>query len=630
MGYLDRVYRRFESWIDPFAHRNDYQPPDRLIAYVWHYVRQAKWAFAAMLAYGFANAIIEASLFAFMGRVVDIMSGVEETGMRGAGWSGLWAANGLELAAMLAVVAIGRVLVIAWGALIEEQVIVPGFFTMMRWQSHKHIIAQSLTFFQNDLSGRLAQKVMQSGQATGDMMLSLLQIIWFIAVYSFTTLALLASLDLRLGALVALWIMLFAVIARHFIPRIRHHGRNTAEALSVTSGRLVDGYTNIKTVKLNAGSQAEERFVREAMLEQYSALKRFTRALASVRITLNLTSGLLIAAISVYSVNLWLEGTITQGQVAFTLAMVLRLNLLLNRLMGNLNGFFRAAGTAQNTMDTVARPIELVDAPDARPLQFRSGEIAVDRVTFDYDGGEKVIRDLSLTVHPGEKLGLVGPSGAGKSTLVDLMLRFYDPQSGVIRFDGQDIAHLTQDSLRMQFSLVQQETALFHRSVRENIAYGAPDATMAQVVSAAKKARAHEFIQRLSDARARTGYEARVGERGVKLSGGQRQRIAIARVFLKDAPILILDEATSQLDSEIEAAIQENLLELMKDKTVIAIAHRLSTIAAMDRLVVIDRGELVEEGSHPQLLAAEGLYARLWTRQSGGFIAAKDEFEAAQ
>jgi ATP-binding cassette, subfamily B, multidrug efflux pump len=630
MRLPDTIYRRFESWIDPFVRLNDYRPPDLLIPYTWYYVRQAKWAFAALLAYGFFNAIIEASLFTFVGRTVDIMSGIEEAGGRAEGWSGLWQAHGGELLFMLAVVAIGRALVVAWGALIEEQVIVPGFFTMMRWQSHKQIIAQSMTFFENDLSGRIAQKVMQSGQATGDMMIALLQVIWFVVVYSVTTLALLAALDIRLGVLVLVWIVLFAIIARHFIPQIRHQGRLTAEAAAVTSGRLVDGYTNIKTVKLNAGSQAEEKFIREAMEGQYASLKLFTRALAGVRISLNTVSGLMIAVISVFAVHLWLQGAVTQGQVAFTLAMVLRLNLLLGRLMGNLNGFFRAAGTAQNTMDMVSKPVDLVDSQDAKPLQIRKGEIEVDRVSFDYGGGDVVIRDLSLTVRPGEKIGLVGPSGAGKSTLVDLILRFYDPASGVIRFDGQDIRTLKQDSLRMQFSLVQQETALFHRSVRENIAYGDKHATMEEIVSAARKAKAHDFILQLSDSRGRRGYEARVGERGVKLSGGQRQRISIARVFLKNAPILILDEATSQLDSEIEAAIQENLLELMEAKTVIAIAHRLSTIAAMDRLVVMDGGIIAEQGTHRSLLAGNGLYARLWHRQSGGFIAEQDEFIAAK
>ena len=621
MSLLDPIYRRFEAFVDPFRPRPDYEPPDRLIGYVWYYVSQAKWAFVALLIFGFLNAIVEAALFTFVGRIVDIMAAAEESGLRDEGWSGLWRGYGRELALMLGVVAVGRAVVVAWGALIEEQVIVPGFFTMMRWQSHKHIIRQSLSFFQNDLSGRLTQKVMQAGQATGDMMISLLQIIWFIAVYAVTTMGLLLSLDWRLGLVVAVWIGLFILIAYTFIPRVRHHGKLVAEAGSVVSGRLVDGYTNITTVKLNARSQAEEAFVSGAMRDMYRELKQFTRKLSDVRITLSTTSGLMIGIIGILAVDLWLSNAITAGQVAFALAMTLRLNLLLGRLMGNLNGFFRAAGTAQNSMETIAQPILLRDAPDANPLELKEGRIEIDAVSFDYGTGENIIRDLTLTVKPGEKLGLVGPSGAGKSTLVSLILRFYDPQAGVIRFDGQDISQVTQDSLRAQFSIVQQDTALFHRSVRENIAYGKAGADPDEVISAARRAHAHAFIRTLVDARGRKGYEARVGERGVKLSGGQRQRIAIARVFLKDAPILILDEATSQLDSEVEAAIQENLFDLMTDRTVIAIAHRLSTIAAMDRLVVMDEGRIVETGTHAELLERGGLYARLWERQSGGFIA---------
>jgi ATP-binding cassette subfamily B multidrug efflux pump len=621
MALLDPIYRLFEGWIDPFKPRTDYRPPDRLAAFVWHYVGQARWAFAAMLLYGFLNAIVEASLFTFVGRLVDVLGGIEIAGERSQGWSGLIADHGFELGLMLAVVAIGRGLVIAWGALIEEQVIVPGFFTMMRWQSHKHVVRQSVAFFQDDLSGRIAQKVVQSGQAAGDMMIAALQIIWFIAVYAFTTMTLLAALDIRLGAVVVVWIIAFVVIARHFVPRIRAEGKNVAEALSVVTGRLVDSYANITTVKLNQGTSIEEGFVDEAMRSMHRQLKQFTRLLSGVRIALSSTSGLVMGVLGLLCVDFWLKGQITTGEVAFALALTLRLNLLLGRLMGNLNGFFRALGTTQNSMETIARPLGLIDMPGAPALKFRRGEIRVENVGFHYGKGGGVIEGLSLAIKPGEKLGLVGPSGAGKSTLVNLILRFFDPESGRILFDGQDIREVTQDSLRAQFSMVQQDTALFHRSVFENIAYGRPGASMEEVIAAARKARAHEFITGLVDGKGRRGYDARVGERGVKLSGGQRQRIAIARVFLKDAPILILDEATSQLDSGIEAAIQENLLELMQGKTVIAIAHRLSTIAALDRLVVLDHGRIVEEGTHAQLLKRGGLYADLWVRQSGGFLA---------
>jgi len=627
---LDPVYRLFERWIDPFAPRDSYEPPNRLLAYVWHYVGQARWAFAALLVFGFLNAIVEASLFTFVGQIVDLMTSFEERGLKGEGWAGLIAGHGWHLLFMLLVVAIGRALVVAYGALIEEQVIVPGFFTLMRWQSHKHVVAQSLTFFHNDLAGRIAQKVAQGGQAAGDMMISLLQIIWFVAVYAATTLVLLASLDWRLGILVGIWIAIFVVIARHYIPIIRVRGKAVAEAGSVVSGRMVDGYTNIAVVKLHGRAAAEEDFVKESFVSMNEALKSFTRALTGVRITLSSASGLMMAAIGWLAIELWLGSQISTGQVAFSLALVLRLNLLLGRLMGNLNGFFRSIGTVQNTMEMVAQPLQLADSPDAKPLIFREGRIELRDVRFGYGREELVIDGLSLAVKPGERIGLVGPSGAGKSTLVNLMLRFYDPEGGAILFDGQDIRGVTQDSLRAQFSMVQQDIGLFHRSVRDNIAHGRPEASLDEIVAAARKARAHEFIEKLEDHRGRTGYEARVGERGVKLSGGERQRIAIARVFLRNAPILILDEATSQLDSEIEAAIQDNLFSLMEGKTVIAVAHRLSTIAAMDRLVVIDRGRIIEEGTHRALLRRGGLYAALWRRQSGGFIGESVGDAAAQ
>lgn len=628
MNLFEPLLTRLEGWIDPFKPRHSYEPPNRLLAYVWFYVRQAKWAFFALLLYGFVHALIEAALFSFVGRIVDIMASAESAAIRQEGWESLISNYGVELLAMLAIVVIGRALVIAWGAMIEEQVIVPGFFTLMRWQSHKQVISQSLSYFQNDLSGRLAQKVMQSGQAAGDMMISLLQIIWFVVVYAFTTVGLLAALDIRLGAVVMAWIAIFAVIAWHFVPKIRHYGKLVAEAGSVASGRLVDGYTNIVTVKLNSGSGVEENFVHEAMADMHEALKKFTRKLTGVRVVLSTVSGLMIGVIGYLAMDLWLQEEISAGQVAFTLAMVLRLNLLLGRLMGNLNGFFRSAGTAQNSMETIAKPLTMGDAVNAKPLEFIQGRIQFEKVRFSYGDGGSVLRDVSLEIKPGEKIGLVGPSGAGKSTLINLLLRFFDPQSGRVLFDGQDIRSVTQKSLRENFSMVQQETALFHRSVFDNIAYGKIGVDRSEVVAAARHASADEFIQELEDNKGRKAYDARIGERGVKLSGGQRQRIAIARIFLKDAPILVLDEATSQLDSEIEAAIQENLLDLMKGKTVIAIAHRLSTIAQLDRLIVMDGGEIIEQGSHRELLAKGGLYARLWKRQSGGFIA-KDISEPA-
>ncbi len=621
MSLLDPIYRRVEAWIDPFVARDDYEPPPRLIPYVWHYARQAKWAFGGLLAYGFVNAIIEAALFAFVGGIVDMLAGMETAGLKSGGWAALIAAHGATLAFMLAVVAIGRAFVFALGAILEEQVIVVGFFTLMRWQSHKHVQRQSLAFFQNDLAGRIAQKVFQGGQATGDMLIALLQIIWFIAVYAAATLGLLAALDIRLGAAVAVWIVLFVAIARHFVPKVRDHGRRTAEAGSSLTGRMVDSYGNIAAVKLHGADDSEEDFVGVATRNFLAAIKLFARTLSSMRISLATISGLMIAVIAYLAVDLWLASIVSIGELAFALALTLRLNLLLGRMMGLLNGFFRAIGTVQNTMELVAQPLGITDRPDAKKLRYREGRVEFDRVRFHYGKEGGVFDDLSLTVRSGERIGLVGPSGAGKTTLVHLLLRFFDVEAGTIRIDGQDIAGVTQDSLRAQFAMVQQDTGLFNRTVRDNIGYGRAGASFEDIEAAAKKAHAHDFIVGLDDGRGGSGYKARVGERGVKLSGGQRQRIAIARVFLRDAPILILDEATSNLDSEVEAAIQENLAELMAGKTVLAIAHRLSTIAMMDRLIVIDEGGIVEEGTHDQLIAHGGLYARLWRRQSGASAA---------
>ncbi len=619
MKLFDPLYRFFERRIDPFAARPDYEPPDRLLPFVWHYVGQTRWAFVALLVYGFVNAVVEAGLFAFVGQIVDILAAAKASGANSLGWDGLIAGHGGQLLFMLTVIAVLRTLVIAYGALIEEQVIVPGFFTLMRWQSHRHVIAQSLSYFHNDLAGRIAQKVMQGGMAAGDMMVALLQIIWFVVVYAATTFGLLVSLNAGLGGLIAVWIVAFVAIAAYFVPRIRKRGRDAAEAASVLSGRIVDAYANIALVKLHASRDVESDHVRPAFERQYEALKSFTRELSGVRICLTAISGLMMAAIAALAVDLWLKSAVSSGEVAFCLALTLRLNLLLGRLMGNLNGFFRSVGTVQNTMETVAQPIGLVDASQAKPLRFSAGRIEIRNVTFDY-GGDRVIDRLNLTIAPGEKLGIVGVSGAGKSTIVSLLLRFFEPQKGQILIDGQDISKVTQDSLRACFSLVHQDPALFNRSVADNIAHGRPGATADEIVAAAKQAHAHAFIMRLRDAAGRPAYEARVGERGVKLSGGERQRIAIARVILRDAPILILDEATSQLDSESEAAIRENLDRLIAGKTVIAIAHRLSTLAQMDRLIVLDAGRIVEEGTHDELVRAGGHYGSMWALQSGGYL----------
>jgi len=457
-------------------------------------------------------------------------------------------------------------------------------------------------------------------------MVNLLQVAWFIIVYAITTLVLVTQLDLRLGAIVAVWLVCFSVTALYFVPRIRLAAKDTANTYSGVTGRLVDTYTNIQSVKLFGSTEEENRGAREAVEHFISKLQRFTRYLTSIRMIMSLINGVMIVSITAVSLLVWQDGGISTGHVAFALSLILRLNILLNRLFNQLNGLFRHFGSLQDSMETVVKPITLTDAPGAAALGVEKGGIGFENVRFHYgkDGG--VIDHLNLTIRPGERVGLVGPSGAGKTTLVSLLLRFFDLETGRIVIDGQDISLVAQETLRRSIGMVTQDTSLLHRSIRENILYGRTAASEQDLIEAARKAHALEFIKELVDKRGRSGFDAFVGERGVKLSGGQRQRIAIARVLLKDAPILVLDEATSALDSEVEAAIQDNLQSLMAGKTVIAIAHRLSTIAAMDRLIVMDKGQIVQQGTHDELLANEsGLYAQLWHRQSGGFLKADVE-----
>ncbi len=615
MQAFDRIFKFFEGWIDPFKPRDDYEPPNKFLGYVWHYVSQVKWAFVALLLYGFVNAIVEAIVFSYVGQLVDLLTQFEAQKKQASGWRGLLDDFGSTILIMFVVVAILRAIVVTFGALIEEQVIVPGFFMMMRWQSHKHVIGQSLSFFQNDLAGRISQKVFQSGMATGDMMISLLQVIWFVVIYAVTTAGLLFSLDWQLGVVISIWIVIFYAIARYFIPKVRDHARKAAETASGVSGRMVDSYSNIQTVKLHGG-EVQDDFLLEAMHKHQQSIYPFTRTLTAMRVSLAVVNGIIISLIAYISIDLWLSGQSTLGAVAFVLALVLRLQLLSGRLLGNLNGFFRNVGVTQNTMELVAKPHEIQDASGASAFEFKKGAIEFIDVSFHYDKAGGIIDKLNLKVKPGEKIGIVGPSGAGKTTLLQLLMRFYDPESGAVLIDGQDISKVQQNSLRSQFSFVQQDVQLFHRSVFENIAQGKSDATLEEVIEAAKLANAHEFIMSLDDIKGNTGYDVQVGERGVKLSGGQRQRIAIARALFRNAPILVLDEATSQLDSGVEEAIQENLEKLMDGKTVFVVAHRLSTIAKLDRLIVMDEGVIIAQGRHEDLVLEEGLYANLWKTQS--------------
>lgn len=613
---MTRLFRLFESWIDPYANPPADRVPNQSLAFMWFYVRQEKYVFLAMLVCGGLIALFEAGLFWFVGKVIDILSSAD----RAQGWQGLIDGHGVALLLMLLAVFIGRTLVLSLAALVEEQAIVPGFNNLVRWQAHSVVYRQSLSFFQNDFSGRIVTKVWAAGQALGDFMVTLLQAVWFSLVYCATTLFLIGRLDWRLASVVGLWLAVFGFTARYFLPRVRRAARETAETSSLVMGRLVDGYSNIQTLKLFGTTQRDDAYMRRGMDRWLAAIMALTRGLSGIRISLAATSGVMICAVASLSIDLWLAGEISSGEVAFTLGLVLRLSMLLTRMMANLNGLLRNFGTIQNSMELLAKPVSVVDGSDASELVVTHGAIRFESVRFHYDSSRNVIEDLSLDIRPGEKIGLVGRSGAGKSTLVNLLLRFYDLEGGRILVDGQDISIVTQGSLRAHIGMVTQDTSLLHRSVRDNILYGRPDASDEMMRQAVVNAQADAFIDGLSDPKGRTGFDAHVGERGVKLSGGQRQRIAIARVMLKDAPILILDEATSALDSEVEAAIQDSLYRLMHGKTVIAIAHRLSTIAALDRLVVMDQGRIVESGTHDQLIAANGIYAGLWARQSGGFI----------
>ncbi|EJL57256.1 ABC-type multidrug transport system, ATPase and permease component [Rhizobium sp. CF122] len=621
---IKRLFRAFENWINPFAPRENIQPPRSTLGFIWFYIGQAKAPFVAMLVLGGMSAAIEAALFWFVGRLVDILATITPA----AGWSGLLAAHGAELFSMLVLIGIVRFVVALLIALVDQQVITPGFYNLARWQSYLHVSRQSLSFFQSDFSGRVVTKVWSAGQATGDLVTSLMESVWFVGIYAATTLVLVAGLDFSLAVVVLCWLCAFGVLARYFVPRIRFHSRETAEAASMINGRMVDAYSNIQTLKLFARDEESDRYMRQGFDFYQETVLRFTRFITGVRASMALLSGIMIVSMAALSVHLWLAGLVSSGAVAFSLALVLRLNFLLGRLMTQFNGIMRNLGTIQNAAELISQPLGLVDRPGASDLVIRQPGIRFENISFHYGRPNGVIDNFSLTIEPGEKVGIVGRSGAGKSTLVNLLLRLYDLEGGQILVDGQNIAAVRQESLRMQIGVVSQDTSLLHRSVRDNILFGRPDAGEARLVEAARRAEALGFIERLQDQNGRKGFDAHVGERGVKLSGGQRQRIAIARIMLKDAPILVLDEATSALDSEVEEAIQSNLIGLMEGKTVLAIAHRLSTIAALDRLIVVDEGGIIEEGTHETLLKRGGLYAELWARQSGGFLAT--DFDASQ
>lgn len=603
----------FERWIDPYRPGKPLPETPGGWRMLRYFVSQARSPFLLMLVLGGVTAGVETALYMFLGHIVDLLDGADKATFFSNHWR--------TLLGMAFVVIVVRSLASCLTALVEEQTSVPHFLYMVRWQSHQQVMRQSLNFFQDDFSGRLAQKVMQSGMAVNDFMVNLLQTVWFILIYAASTLLLLGKMDAVMAVLVAIWLALVTWIALYFVPRIRKAAKAVANAASGVSGHLVDTYTNIQSVKLFGTRSNVDSGAKAAFDNSIAKTRQFTRLLTSVRSLMTFVGGIMMVLISSCALYFWQAGQLSTGDVAFTLGVTIRLSMLLNRLLGQLNGLFRNIGTFQDSMETLIKTPAVQDKPEAVPAKVIAGAIEFDGVRFHYGKGSGVIDHLSLKVAPGERIGLVGPSGAGKSTLVNLLLRFYDVEAGSIRIDGQDVRDVTQESLRQSIGMVSQDTSLLHRSIRENILFGRAGASGVQMREAARKAQALDFIEDLSDRQGRKGFDARVGERGVKLSGGQRQRIAIARVLLKNAPVLVLDEATSALDSEAEAAIQENLLQLMEGKTVIAIAHRLSTIARLDRLVVMDNGQIVQTGSHSELLEeVDGLYARLWRRQSGGFL----------
>ena len=618
MEFLRRflTYRGLENWIDPLRATPVEQPPAELAQFIRHFVSPMKWLIVATLLVSLIASVTELALFGFLGSLVDRMTG--------SGAQRFVADNFWLLATMSVVLLIVRPIFAVLSRGLVNLSIVPNLTTLVRWQSYRYVVRQSLGFFQNDYAGRVSQKVMQTGMAVRESVVNVVDGVWYLVVYVAGTVALLAGFDWRLIWPVFAWTVAYGIVIATLVPPVRQRSAALSEANSSLSGRVVDGFTNITSVKLFAHAEREEAFGREAFFRQLSASRALMRSIVSMTAALVVINSLFIFAVAALSIWLWTNGAISTGAVAAANALSLRLNQMSGWILRSITSLFESVGTIENGMATIAQPNSSTDRPDAVPLRVDEGALQFENITFRYGEGDRVIRDLTLLVRPGEKVGLVGPSGAGKSTLVNLLLRFYSLDRGRILIDGQDIAGVTQDSLRAAIGMVTQDTSLLHRSVRDNISYGKPEASEEAIREAAAAARADQFVASLVDPRGRTDYSAHVGERGVKLSGGQRQRIAIARVILKDAPILILDEATAALDSEVEAAIQDSLKTLMRDKTVIAIAHRLSTIAAMDRLVVMDEGRIVEEGSHDALLRARGLYARLWERQSGGFLAETD------
>ena len=609
--------RWFERRLPPYPPAEPVLPPTGFLPFVWRMTAGARGYFVSMAALSALIAFYEVFLFATLGRVVDRLGEIRP--------SELITTHGTALA-WLAGIMLASIALVALQTIVKHQALAINFPMRMRWNFHRLMLGQSMAFYAEEFAGRITTKIMQTALAVRDALFTTTDVVIGMGTYMITILLLTAGFDVRLMLPFLLWALAYALACWYFVPRLGQVSKAQANARAAMTGRITDAYTNIATVKLFSHTQREAGFARAAMDEFRATGYAQMRLVSQFEIANQVLMVALILGAGGLSLWLWMQGQVGIGAVAAVSAMALRLNGMSHWVMWEMTSLFESVGTIQDGINTLSRPRAVVDAPDARRLEVTQGEVRFEDVRFAYrSDAAPVIEQLNLTIRPGEKVGLIGRSGAGKSTLVNLLLRFQDVQAGRILIDGQDVRSVTQDSLRQHIGMVTQDTSLLHRAMRDNILYGRPDASDAEMIAAAERAEAHDFILQLSDREGRTGYEAQVGERGVKLSGGQRQRVAIARVMLKDAPILVLDEATSALDSEVEAAIQRSLHTLMEGKTVIAIAHRLSTIAALDRLIVLDKGQIVEQGTHQQLLARGGLYARLWQHQSGGFLGEQDD-----
>ena len=602
----------FERLVDPFPKKAAQRPPDSVYQFCRHYSRGMEPWLLLMAFLTAITAISEALLFGILGQVVDWLSERNPETFIEQSRSTL---IGMGIF-MLILIPLSN----AMRSLVVHQTLMGNFPMSVRWMAHRYLLNQSYGFFQNEFSGRIATKVMQTALAVRDTVMKLLDVMLFVAIYMVTALILVASADPRLCIPLIIWLFFYIIVQRYFVPKMKKIAMVQADARSLMTGRIVDSYTNIVTLKLFSHSNRESAYIRDGMSEFLNTVHPQMRLVTKLNICLWALNMSLVFSTAALGIYLWLNGSITPGAIAIVMSLAIRLTSMSHWILWEISGLFENIGTVQDGINTLSVPSKVNDKPNAIALNVNRGDIIFDSVNFSYNTNEAVFENLDLQIPAGEKVGIVGRSGAGKSSLVSLLLRFYDIQSGAITIDGHNIEGVRQESLRSNIAMVTQDTSLLHRSVRENIMFGRPEATEEEMVVAAKKAQAHDFILSLRDNVGRGGYDAHVGERGVTLSGGQRQRIAIARVLLKDAPILVLDEATSALDSEVEAAIQLSLYQLMEGKTVIAIAHRLSTIAAMDRLIVFDEGKIIEQGTHQELLRKNGIYTKLWGHQSGGFL----------